>query len=55
VKFKINKVKYVISNIVLTDEMELLLNILKRKLFFIIDEATPASLLAKLEMFLQEM
>jgi hypothetical protein len=46
---KINKVKYIISNIVLTDEDGTTFKYPKNDSYFIIDEATPASLLAKLE------
>jgi hypothetical protein len=47
--FKINKVKKYISNIVLTNEDGTTLKYPKSESYFIIDEATPASLLCKLE------
>ena len=46
---KISKVKYIISNIVLTNEDGTTFKYPKSESYFIIDEATPASLLAKLE------
>lgn len=46
---KIAKLKYIISNIVLTNEDGTTFTYPKSESYFIIDEATPASLLANLE------